>query len=60
MQLKTGDIITKKDLGERKVLEVFTNTVLLSHTEDFDSVAEIWTEKELLDKGWIFPKEKFI
>jgi len=58
MKLKIGDIITN-DGESRKVLEVLTQTVLLSFVCDFDSADTFYTKKELLKYGWVFPEVKW-
>ena len=56
MQLKVNDIITK-DGYTRKVLEVLTNTILTSVSDNFNVAEGSWcTEQELINTGWIFPK----
>lgn len=57
MNLKVNQIIKNKDGDERKVLEVFTNTVALSVENDFQSASALYIEKELLDRGYIIPEE---
>lgn len=58
MNLKINQIIKNKDGSERKVLEVFTNTVVLSDNDDFEqTMSLLWTEKELLDNDYIIPIE---
>ena len=55
MQLKVNDIITS-DGYTRKVLESLTNTVLLSYSIDHNKPSSWYTEEELLNDGWVFPK----
>jgi len=59
MKLKVNDVITKE--GEsRKVLEVFTNTVVLNYRNNPTKADDcLYTEQELLDEGWKFPEVKW-
>jgi hypothetical protein len=59
MKLKLNYIITK-DSDSRKILEVFTQTVMTSEDNDYDTAASFYTEQELLDDGWKFPEVKFV
>lgn len=63
MTLKVGDIITKKrqnaQTDNRKVLGICGDVVFLSYSFDYEKTGDCFTEKELLEDGWVFPKTKW-
>lgn len=59
MKLKVNQIIKNKDGREAKVLEVLTNTVLLSDAFDQEKSACWYTVKELIENEYIITKEEW-
>ena len=59
MNIKIGDILKYKSGEDKvKVLEVFTNTALVSASYDFEATANLYTFKEIEDRFEI-PKEEW-
>jgi hypothetical protein len=58
MKLKINDILTR-NTETIKVLDVFTNTVIVSDSGDHNLAASFYTEKELLEDNWVFPEVKW-
>jgi len=59
MNLKIGQILTyKENNATRKVLEVFTNTVVISSHTDHNISAGIYSFKEI-EEDYILPKEEW-
>lgn len=50
--MKVGDIIVDEDEDEAEVLEVLSNTFLLSYWGDFDGAGSWYTFKEAEEDGW--------
>ena len=60
MTLKQGDIITHKDGSKQKILGVVGEVVFPSHEDEFTRAGAFhYTETELLEAGYTFPKEKW-
>ena len=50
--LEVGDVLVDEDDQESKVLEVFTNTIILSDENDFEVAGDLLTFKELEARGY--------
>ena len=60
MTLKQGDIITHEVGHKREVHGVVGKAVLVSQIDDFERAADLtYTEKQLLELGYTFSKEKW-